>query len=555
MHPFLVLIHLAAAVMLLLWAVRMVRTGVERAFGARLRGAMRQAGSSLPAMAAMGLGLAILLQSATAVGVLATGFAASGLIGVKIGIAALLGADLGSALVVKLLSFDLRELIPALLLVGTTAFLKSERRMVRQAGRIVLGIAFILLSLRMMGEATQPLRDSAVLPQVVEWLAGDPLTAFAVATLLAWGLHSSVATLLIVANFAAGGLLSVEAAAPMVLGANLGGGFVAAWLTRGSGLPARRIPLANLIFRGIGAVAVLLLLPLLPLHWLGGDAAVRLVNLHVLFNLCLLVASLPLAGLMDRLTAQLWPTPAEPDTANGAWRSALDRALVSRPNLALASARRELLRMGETLEAMLRPVMDVLETGDERRIARLRGMDQEINRRHSDIKMFIAELNHANLTAEETRHGLELASLAIDFQAIGDLIARNLLGQATDKARARLRFSNEGWRELNALHDRVMANMQIALNMLVSGNVESARHLVAEKAVLRQMERDCHDRHLSRLRSGNPYSIETSDIHLEVVRALKEINSLLVKVAYPILSEHGHLLETRLAEPISYRMN
>ncbi|MTE01149.1 Na/Pi cotransporter family protein [Paracoccus sp. YIM 132242] len=555
MHLFLVLIHLGAAVMLLLWAVRMVRTGVERAFGAGLRSAMRQAGGSVAGMAAVGVGLAVVLQSATAVGILATGFAASGLMGIKVGIAALLGADLGSALVVKLLSFDLGELIPVLILTGTTLFLKSERRQVRQAGRIVLGIAFILLSLRMIGDATLPLRESAVLPQLAEWLAGDPLTAFTLAALLALGLHSSVATLLIVASFASGGLLSVEAAAPMVLGANLGGGLVAVWLTRGAPLPARRIPLANLIFRGIGALSVLLLLPLVPLHWLGGEAGVQLVNLHVVFNLALLVAALPLAGLAERLTAQLWPTPAEPDMANGGYRSALDRALVSRPNLALASAQRELLRMGETLEAMLRPVMEVLETGDERRIARLRGMDDEINRRHTDITLFIAEVNRAELTAEEARRGLELASLAIDFEAIGDLIAGNLLVQATGKRRARLRFSNEGWRELTALHDRVMANMQIALNVLVSSDVESARHLVAEKAVLRRMERDCHDRHLSRLRSGNAYSIDTSDIHLQVVRALKEINSLLVKVAYPILSEHGHLLETRLAEPIPYRVN
>lgn len=555
MHPFLVLIHLAAAVMLLLWAVRMVRTGVERAFGAGLRGAMRQAGGSVPGMAAMGTGLAVVLQSATAVGILATGFAASGLMGIKVGIAALLGADLGSALVVKLLSFDLAELVPILILAGTVLFLKSERRLVRQAGRIVLGIAFTLLSLRMIGEATLPLRESAALPQVAAWLAGDPLTAFGLAAMLALGLHSSVATLLIVANFASSGLLSVEAAAPMVLGANLGGGLVAVWLTRGAPLPARRIPLANLIFRGIGAVGVLLLLPLVPLRWLGADPGVQLVNLHVVFNLGLLLAALPFAGLLEGLTAQLWPAPRDGDAPDGACRSALDRSLLTRPNLALASAQRELLRMGETLEAMLRPVMEVLETGDEARIARLRAMDADINRRHTDIKLFIAEVNRGELTAEEARRGLELASLAIDFEAIGDLIASNLLAQATGKARARLRFSAEGWRELTALHDRVMANMQIALNVLVSSDVESARHLVAEKAVLRRMERDCHDRHLSRLRSGNVHSIDTSDIHLEVVRALKEINSLLVKVAYPILSEQGHLLETRLAEPITYRMN
>lgn len=550
MHPFLILLHLAAAVMLLLWAVRMVRTGVERAWGAGIRASMRRATGGPAAMALVGVVLATVLQSATAVGVLATGFAASGLIGVGVGIAALLGADLGSALVVKLLSFDLSEMIPLLMLAGATLFLKFEHPQLRQAGRVVLGIAFILLSLRMIGEATEPMRQSPALPQLANWLAGDPLTAFAVAALIGWGLHSSVATLLIFANFAAAGLLPLEAAAPMVLGANVGGALVAVWLTRDTALPARRIPLANLIFRGIAAGAALLALPLLPLERLGSGAGVQLVNLHVLFNLCLLVVALPCVGLMERLTARLWPVPDGQGDALP-YRSALDRSSVARPNLALASAQRELLRMGETLELMLGPAMEVLDSGDPGQIARLRAMDDEVNRRHTDIKLFVAEVHREQLTEDEARRGLELAGLAIDFEAIGDLIAKGLLAQATDKAAQRLTFSDEGWQELTALHARVMANMQIAMNLLVSADLESARHLAREKAVLRQMERDCHDRHLARLRSGNPDSIDSSDIHMEVVRALKEINSLLVRVAWPILNEQGHLLDSRLVHNAS----
>lgn len=549
MHPFLILIHLAAAVMLLLWAVRMVGTGMDRAWGAGLRAVLRRAGGGALGMAMAGTVLAVILQSATAVGILAAGFATSGILSISAGIAALLGADLGSALVVKLLSFDLSELIPVLVLTGATLFLKFEQRQLKQIGRVVLGVAFILMSLRMVGAATEPLRQSAVLPQIAGWLAGDPLTAFVVAALLAWGLHSSVATLLIFANFAVGGVLPAEAAAPMVLGANLGGAMVAVWLTRGAGLPARRIPLANLMFRGVGAGIALLLLQVVPhpLAHLGTGAGVQLVNFHLLFNLGLLLLSLPFTGLMDRLTARLWPTPE--GAAAATWQSALDRSAISRPNLALASAQRELLRMGETLEAMLRPVMDLLEAGDDRGITRLRAMDAEINQRHSDIKLFVAELNRGVLTEDEARRGLELAGLANDFEAIGDIIAKTLLSQASDKARLKVRFSDEGWQELNSLHARVMANAQIALNVLVSKDLESARLLVAEKAVLRQVERDFHDRHIARLRSGNLRSIDTSDIHMEVVRALKEVNSLLVKVAYPILSDSGLLLESRLAEP------
>lgn len=552
MHPFLILLHLAAAVMLLLWAVRMVRTGIERAYGPALRNAMRHARGGTPGMAAAGVVLAIVLQSATAVGVLAVGFCASGIIGVGTGIAALLGADLGSALVVKLLSFDLSELIPGLMLVGATLFLKFESRQVRQIGRITLGIAFILLSLQLVGQATAPLRQSEVLPQIAGYLAGDPLTALAVSALIAWGLHSSVATLILFASFAANGVLPVEAAAPMVLGANVGGGLVAVWLTRGAALPARRIPLGNLIFRCVAAAVALVALQLFPalLGGLGGSPAVQLVNFHVAFNLCLVVAALPLIRPMERLTARLWPVPAQEMQETVTYRSALDRSTTARPVLALASAQRELLRMGEAVEAMLRPVLDMLDAGDPLQIGRLRAMDQEVNRRHTDIKLFIADVNRGSLSADEARRSLELASLAIDFEAMGDIIAKNLLTQAEEMSRLRLRFSREGWGEIQALHARVLVNMHMALNVLVSSDLESARQLAAEKSVLRRMERESHDRHLARLRAGAAETLDTSDIHLEVVRALKEVNSLLVKVAYPILSEQGYLRDTRLVEHV-----
>jgi phosphate:Na+ symporter len=550
MHPILILLHLGAGVMLLLWAVRMVRTGVERAWGAALRDEMRKARGGVVGLAISGAMLAVVLQSATAVGVLATGFASSGILGIGAGIAALLGADFGSALVVKLLSFDMRELIPVLVLAGATMFLKFENRQFRQIGRITLGIAFILLSLRMIGDATEPLKQSQFLPQAFAYLQSDPLTAFGVACLLAWGLHSSVATLLLLASFAAGGLLPIEAALPMVLGANLGGGLIAVWLTRSGSLPARRIPLGNLILRGaaaLGFLAIAQIVPL-PLTQLGGSAAMQLVNFHVLFNLFLVLVSLPFIGVVDRLTEQLWPTPEDAEQAHRQHHSALDRSTTKRPALALASAQRELVHMGETLQTMLRPVPDMFEAGDMEAIAKLRAMDDEINQRHTDIKLFIAEVNRGELTPDEARRGLEVAGLSVDFEAIGDIIAKNLLQLAESKSRKRLRFSAAGWSEILNLHARVSSNLEIALNVLVSGDLDGARLLVSEKAVLRRLERESHDRHLARLQVGVAESIETSDIHIEAVRALKEINSLVVKVAYPILNSHGYLLDSRLAE-------
>ncbi len=551
MLPVAFLIHLAGAVMLLLWAVRMVRTGVERAHGTRLKAALRGARGGTAQMALAGMVLAVVLQSSTAVGILAAGFVTSGILTVSTGIAALLGADLGSALVVKILSFDLSGLIPLLLLVGATMFLKFEGRGVRQTGRIVLGIAFILMSLQMVGQATEPLRDSALLPGLMGYLRGDPLTAFLVAAVIAWVVHSSVATVLLFVTFASSGMLPLEVALPMVLGANLGGGIIAVWLTRGMEIEARRIPVGNLIFRGVAALLALVLLQVIeaPAQHLGATAAVQLVNFHLAFNLLLVVLALPFVRPMERLATLVLPNPTVEMGGEeiAPIASMLDRASVKNPTVALASAKRELLRMGETVAAMYQPVMELLDGGNPAKIARVRAMDDVINRKHSEIKLFIAEVNRGELTEREAKLGTDLTDFSINLDYIADIICKSLLGLAERRASKSLRFSPEGWTEMCDLHGRVAANMQLALNVLISGDVESARQLVKEKEAMRKMERASHDRHLERLRNAHSASIDTSDIHLETVRAFKEINSLLVTVAYPILTESGHLLESRLA--------
>jgi phosphate:Na+ symporter len=557
MHFSLLLLHLAGATMLLLYAVHMVRTGMERAHGALLRRLLGEAKRGQLKAAAGGVAMAVMLQSSTAVAMLACGFAAGGVLALPVGLALLLGADLGSALVVRVLSFDLGWLVPVCLLAGGVMHLKLSGQALRETGRMVLGIGFVLLSLKLIGEATEPLRGSAMLPGLSAYLADDYVTAFLAGAVFAWLLHSSVAAILMVVAFAGQGLLPLEAGLPLVLGANLGGGLIAFWLSRGMPPAAQRIPIGNLLFRAGGAMIALAIVEAtgLPVERLGSDAGTALVNFHVAFNACLLLCCLPLTGAMARLTKALLPEPAHKPEAGGllAHRaSALDRAVIGNPRLALASATRELLRMGELVEIMVRPVMELFAAGTREAIARTRRIDDEVNRVHSDIKLYLAAVRRGEMSDAEARRSTELTDFAINLEHAGDIVAKTLLVLADERLQRNLRFSREGWTELGELHGRLVENMHLALNVLVSNDLSSARQLVVEKERMRTLERRSHDSHLMRLRSGTPESVETSDMHLEVARAFKEINSLLATVAYPLLTESGDLLQSRLTRSVDH---
>ena len=154
------ILQLAGAAMLLLFAVAMVRTGIERSFGASFQ-RMLTGQRHLTGAAAAGVGLAVVLQSSAAVALLVAGFSGGGVLGFNTGLAIVLGGDLGSALIIQVLSFRLDWLIPLLLAVGGWLFVKSGNRQFRQYGRILMGVAFILISLQLLRQAMDPIRESA----------------------------------------------------------------------------------------------------------------------------------------------------------------------------------------------------------------------------------------------------------------------------------------------------------------------------------------------------------------------------------------------------------
>ena len=544
-------IHLAGATFLLLYAVRMVRTGVERASGPALRQILIGEKRGRVPSALTGVGIAILLQSATATAVLTVGFLSSGLITFVNGLAIILGADLGSALVVQILTFNLDWLIPLLLTIGGWMFLKFDGDYRTQIGRIFLGIAFILISLGMISQASAPISGSTLVPVVAGFLQKEIATAFVLGVIFAFVMHSSVAAILLCVALAIENVISINVGVAIVLGANLGGALLPVWLTRNLKQENRRVVYANVVIRGFGAVLGLLLLMTFP-HLIENRTTLpgqTLVTAHLVFNGAVMVLGLCVLGLSEKITTQLMPDT--PDTDNDESllpKTALDVAVINTPSLALASITREVLRMGGMVQAMVTPALDEFSTGKATQEHNINALEVEVNKAFDDIRRYTANMSQSELSKKEAKQARELADFSINLEAAGDRVVKTLLPLATEKLKKNLRFTDSGWSELTKLHSKVVYNMQLALNVLISEDVESSRILVEEKNNLSRVIRTSRKRHLKRLSSGEELSFDTSDIHLETLNALKDINSLFATVAYPILYKNNEMLESKLVD-------
>jgi phosphate:Na+ symporter len=175
-------------------------------------------------------------------------------------------------------------------------------------------------------------------------------------------------------------------------------------------------------------------------------------------------------------------------------------------------------------------------------------MDNTVDRLDEAIKFYVTKLTRASLDEREGRRAMEIISFTINLEHIGDIIDKNLTELAGKKIKRRIEFSEEGAAELAAFHKRILESLRLAFSVFMSGNVDEARRLIAEKAQVRGAELAAAERHFERLREGRPQSIETTSLHLDVLRDLKRIHSHICSVAYPVIEAAGEIPEVSVAE-------
>jgi phosphate:Na+ symporter len=544
----LVLLDLMGGVALLLWGLHMVRSGVMRAFGSGLRRFLGTALRNRFLALLAGIGVTALLQSSTAAGLLMTSFAARGLVDLVPALAVMLGANIGTTLIVQILSFDVSALAPILFLAGLLAFNIGGRTMTRDLGRVAIGLGLMLLSLHILIDTLAPAETAPSVRVVLAAITGEPVLCVLFAAVLTWAAHSSAAVVLLVMSLAYSHFVSPVAALALVLGANLGSAVNPLLEGSRANLAGRRLPIGNMLSRVVGVVLVLpFLQPIAELFSrFDLNPARTAADFHTVFNVALAVLFVFVLDGVARLLVWLLPESAkQPDPSVPLY---LDEAAMRTPSVALACAARETLHMGDVIEAMLKQAMAVLLSNDRKLAAEVSRMDNVVDRLDEAVKLYITRLTRESLDEREAARAMEIIAFAINLEHIGDIIDKNLMELAAKKIKHKYEFSKEGAAELQAFHKRILENLKFAFSVFINQDVPTARKLIEEKTQLRVAELGSADSHLARLREGRPESIETSSLHLDILRDLKRIHSHICSVAYPVLEAAGELQPNRLKE-------
>lgn len=537
-------IDLVGAVCLLLWGLRTVSSGVKEAFGPRLKRAIGAGTRNRFTSFGVGLVATLALQSSTSTALMTANFAGRALIATSMAQAVMLGANLGTSLAARLFVIGSGWLVPAAITLGFVLFALGRGSAVKATGRAIIGLGLILLSLHMLGQATAPLPDSSALQALLRLLADAPLVMLIIGAVLAMLASSSLAVVLLVVSLDLSRVLEPSASIALVLGANLGGAVLPVIATLGEGALARRVPVGNLIVRAIGCFTLLPFADQYARLFIESGVQPRdfAVDAHLVFNLGLAVIFLPLVDLLAAAMNRAFPQPA-PGSDGPRY---LDASTLAMPSVALACAARETLRIGDRVISMLDCSLTALRTNDVGCCARLSGFDDEVDRLQSAVKLFLAELGRGTLSDEEMRRSSQIMSYALNLEHVGDILDKSVRELAEKKIKHQLSFSRDGLDEISTFYESTIENLRLAQSLFLSQDTALARRLFEAKVDVRRMEETSAERHLTRLREGRPESVQTSALHLDLLRDLKRINAHILSVANPILQHVGGLRDSRL---------
>lgn len=558
----LTLLNIAGAVALLLWGTHMVTTGVARGFGAELRNLIGKGQRNRVQACFAGLVVTALLQSSTATAMMASAFAAGGYLDLTTGLAVMLGANIGTALIVRLLTFDIAVIAPALILIGFVLYRsQSDHARPLNLGRALLGLGLMLTALSGLVHLLASVETAPVLRDVVHALSQEVVLALLVAAVLAWAAHSSVATVLFIVSLAGSGAVSGPGVLALILGANLGAA-VSPVLEGGGSPAARRIPMGNLIIRGVGCVVLLPFLPWVAAifdRFIGaGGAPTVAVAFHIAFNVVIAFVALPLTGRLAHLVRALIPDPQpKPGDDASELPHHLDEAALATPSLALANATLEALHLADLAAAILRDALPALRSGDRALAAAIGRRDRLIDRNGLAIRQYLAELGgdeEVLVADDEQQRAQDILSFVLNIEHVGDIVSNNLVEFASRRhTQAGRGFSAEEMRDIERLHGETLTSLQFALTVFLRDDIAVARRVIGRKELVRTMERAAIDAHFRRMRAvkGDVAELaEASGIFLRTLRDLRRVHSHIAALCYPLLEREDMPAERHEEEQV-----
>jgi phosphate:Na+ symporter len=541
---FFLVVSLLGGLSFFLYGMEKMSEGLKKSAGHQMRSILGRLTKNRFIALLVGAFVTMVIQSSSATTVMLISFVQAGILNFSQSIAVIIGANIGTTFTAQLIAFKLTNYALLMVVVGfvLSTFVKNAN--LKYIGHAVLGFGILFFGMKIMSEAMYPLRSYPAFIQVLRELE-NPFVSILVGAIVTALIQSSSAFTGIVIVLAQQNLITLEAGIPLIIGANIGTS-VTAWLaTIGANKDTKRVAVAHTLFNVGGALLFVFWIPFFVdividiSDVFGSGISRQIANAHSIFNVVVGLIFLPFTGLMAKLIRLIFPY-TEVEEKDKHTTKYLDEKVLNTPDLALGLAKKEIVRMIDTIGTMVKGIIQpfvqkVSKNKAAELVEEINCQDSEIDFLQEAIVQYLIKAGQHTMTNEQSRESYGLISIAHDIKGISDIMVAHILPLVELRKISLSDFSKEGQEEIRVYHEKMCKQISRLSKALDSFDPEQAHHIMEKETKYENMEQMLRAQHLNRVYSAYKESVDTHQLHMEIMNLLMQVNVYAGKIADTIM--------------------
>lgn len=515
---FVVVVGLFGGLALFLLGMQQMTDALRLVAGARARSMLERLTSNRIFGLFTGAGITAVVQSSSVTTVLVVGFISAGLMNLIQAVPVIFGSNVGTTITAQVIAFDVSAWALVLVAGGFVASNIAKRETRKAQATAVMGLGLVFFGMVVMSEAVEPLRGYEPFISAMESL-DNLILGIIVGAVFTAIVQSSSATTGVVIVLASQGLITLEAGIALILGANIGTSVTAVLAGIGKPREAQRAAAVHVLFNVIGVVLWIPFVGLLAsfVERIGGGVPREIANAHTIFNVANAFIFLPFVSVFAGVATRILP-----DTPDDGLRARyIDPTLLDAPQVALAKARMEMLRMAARVQGMLVDVLPAILDGNIDDLNHVEELDDEVDQLHGVILEFLGQLSQKRLSEASSAELVDLFEATNALEAVGDIVETNLVALGHERIQSGVEVSLTTRELISRYHEAVVEAFEMALIAVTQKDQEAAHRVSNMKKRIRNYEREVATRQAERLVAEEPNRIATYRFENDVITNLK----------------------------------
>ena len=536
----------------------MMGSSIEKAAGKSMRRLMGKATKNRFIGVCTGAAVTAICNSSAATTVMIVGFVNVGLMTLIQAASVIMGANIGttiSAFIMALSSaggaqFSIAAVFALVAFIGLILTMVGKKDKVKQIGHILEGIGLIFIGLNVMSGAVSDLMaDGTNTSEAVknifialgsdkEVLTWEIVVLFLLGALLTAAMQSSAALTAIIISLAGSGLISLQMAMCIILGANVGTCLTSLISSMGASVNAKRTAMVHLLFNVAGC-----LIFIWPVAFAGKyiakalsgiDTQWQIAIFHMIFNLLTTAILLPFLKYLVKLACLIVRDKKGGEKED---TDTLDIRLLKTPAIAVGQTRKQLLKMGSDAFENYKLSLDMLLSGDLSKKEEFAERENSINLAHKYIVSFLIQLSLTEISEVDEKKVSSFYRVVSDVERIGDY-AENIVEFAEMIVNDKVEFSEEAKDEIREMDLHITNLYNFVVNVFSGSDLTYTPDVEREEQETDRMNKEMQRTHLQRMTEGK-CTPEAGALFLQLAVNMERIGDHMHNIANSV-KDYGH---------------